>query len=158
MTCFFFLFRRRCKKPKLLNGNHVIVTLSNGEADNIQEDMTAQAVFAPSPKPEKNGKVDKNSKLADVPEEDSHCEDADEPDTDVTDEATEAKEETENPTTDVTEEKIEASEPSTENTHQPENTDSESEHRVIDVSVEINNIDPEETGNEIDNPEQKSEL
>lgn len=120
--------------------------------------MTDQAVFAPSPKKEKNGKVEINNKLADVPEEDSHCEDADEAGNEVTDEATDPVEETEKSKTDVKEEKIEVPESPAEKIQQLENADIETEHRVIDVSVEINNVEPEISGNEIDSQEQKSEL
>lgn len=149
--------RRQCKKPKLLNGNHVIVTLSNGEADNIQEDMTDQAVFAPSPKPEKNGKIEKNGKLADVPEEDSHCEDADEPDIETA-ETKELEEKVDPASADTEEEANDVPTTSTEKNEEPEDVDIGPESHTTNVSAEINNTETEALENIVEIQEQKSEL
>lgn len=121
--------------------------------------MTSQTVFAPSPKPETNGK-----KLADVPEEDSHCEDADE-----TDGAEEASEEATEPLSapspneaEVPDDVPEIPDPVDEDSKKTETTEVPSSPLTTNVTVEINSQEDEITettiSEENDNSEQKSEL
>ncbi|XP_054718179.1 organic cation transporter protein-like [Uloborus diversus] len=83
--------KKNLKSSQNMNGNHVIVTMTETQVDEISS--AEDSVFPPSPKPEKNGKVvsavvengkktierqENGKKLADVPEEDSHCEEVEE--------------------------------------------------------------------------------
>lgn len=125
----------------------------------MQEDMTAQAVFAPSPKQERNGKIEKNSKLADVPEEDSHCEDTPEPDVEAAEETTEPKKEIEEPSTaQVKDVRNDVPDSSENNVEKTEAVDCDPELQTSEVVIEINNSEPNVTEQCLEDQEQKSEL
>lgn len=125
--------------------------------------MTAQAVFAPSPKPEKNGK-----KLADVPEEDSHPEDNDETD-DVAELVPTTKSDAAAVVVAECDKEAEASEvenhqaksdlEETENVPECGTVNPQHDQIVADVAIETSSQDPlEETEASVEIQEQKSEL